>query len=77
MALLPEGRLAVIQRKFDPRPLDMVSLDTFTGSGLFAGYQIADTVTFTRTASGDVTGFTMSTGRVRRLAFTRVDVPAL
>ena len=64
VVVLPEGRLAVLQRKFDPRPLDMVKLDTFSGAG---------TVTFTRAPSGDVTGFTISTGRVRRLSFTRVD----
>ncbi len=63
VVVLPEGRLATSKRKFQPRPLEMVQLDTFSGDG---------TVTFTRAPSGEVTGFTISTGRVRRLSFTRV-----
>jgi hypothetical protein len=67
VAVTPEGGLTVLRRKFDPLPLDALQLDVFWGSSL-------GTVTFSRAPSGEVMGFVISTGRVRRLPFTRVGV---
>jgi hypothetical protein len=67
VAVTPEGGLTVLRRKFDSLPLDAFKLDVFWGSSL-------GTVTFSRAPSGEVTGFAISTGRVRRLPFRRVGV---
>jgi CubicO group peptidase (beta-lactamase class C family) len=66
---LVDGKLIVRQPKQEDATLEPLTGDRFT-SGNFG------TVTFTRSASGQVDGVTFSSGRVRRLHFERVPAAA-
>jgi len=64
--LRSDGKLEVVQGGTEAVVLDMIKPDTFGNIGI---------TTFTRAPSGEVTGFTISTGRVRRLLFRRIAAP--
>jgi len=61
-----EGRLGFWNRKFGNRPLNPTFRDGFSAGG---------GVIFTRDDRGLVDGFTISSGRVWKVRFTRLDGP--
>jgi hypothetical protein len=64
-ARLEEGRLSFMNRKTGRRNLNPTFLDGFGGGG--------NSVTFFRDPSGEIAGFTMSSGRVWKVRFRKVE----